>query len=167
MMVTSTILGGYFLGKESDNISSINWIPLVCLVLYIMSFSVGFGPVPWLMMGEILPVEVRGAGGSFVTCANFGSAFIVTKTFSYFIGMYTYTYMHFFHNNKNVLFVIHLKFAEKFGIHVPFWIYAVCCAIAIVFINFKVPETRGKSLEEIERMMTAGIRARRTHSQLG
>ena len=36
------------------------WIPLIALVVYVVSFSIGFGPIPWLMMGEIFPSRIRG-----------------------------------------------------------------------------------------------------------
>ena len=36
------------------------WIPLIALVVYVVSFSTGFGPIPWLMMGEIFPSRIRG-----------------------------------------------------------------------------------------------------------
>lgn len=54
MGITLIILGVYFKLQESGhNVSSFGWLPLVCLILFITSFSLGFGPIPWMMMGEI------------------------------------------------------------------------------------------------------------------
>ena len=80
------------------------WIPLIALVVYVVSFSIGFGPIPWLMMGEIFPSRIRGIfhffknkskifinlfekykllgpAASFSTAFNWACTFIVTKTF--------------------------------------------------------------------------------------
>lgn len=58
MAITMTSLGIYFYFNEyvkSINIDYLGWIPLVSMILYTIGFSIGFGPIPWLMMGEILP----------------------------------------------------------------------------------------------------------------
>ena len=48
---------------------------------YVTSFSAGFGPIPWLMMGEIFPGRIRGAAASIATAFNWTCTFIVTKSF--------------------------------------------------------------------------------------
>lgn len=57
MTLTLGTLGTFFYMREEANVDveAYGWIPLACLVIYVVGFSVGFGPVPWLMMGEILP----------------------------------------------------------------------------------------------------------------
>ena len=57
------------------------WIPLLALVVYVVSFSVGFGPIPWLMMGEVFPAKIRGVAASLATGFNWTCTFVVTKTF--------------------------------------------------------------------------------------
>ena len=57
------------------------WIPLLALMVYVVSFSIGFGPIPWLMMGEIFPSRIRGPAASISTAFNWTCTFIVTKTF--------------------------------------------------------------------------------------
>lgn len=56
-------LGGFFLIKTHylELASKLNWLPLVCIAVYISAFSIGYGPVPWIMMGEIYSSEVRNA----------------------------------------------------------------------------------------------------------
>ena len=54
---------------------------MIALVVYVVSFSVGFGPIPWLMMGEVFPARIRGAAASLATAFNWACTFIVTKTF--------------------------------------------------------------------------------------
>lgn len=45
----------------------IGWLPLTCVVLYVASFGMGVGPVPWILLGELLPTPVRSIGASIVT----------------------------------------------------------------------------------------------------
>lgn len=63
MTLTLASLGAFFFVRDVQAVDlkelGYGWIPLACLVIYVVAFSVGFGPVPWLMMGEILPGELR------------------------------------------------------------------------------------------------------------
>lgn len=54
-------LGGFFLIKthSPELASKLSWLPLVCIAVYISAFSIGYGPVPWILMGEIYSSEVR------------------------------------------------------------------------------------------------------------
>lgn len=64
-------LGGFFLIKTHylELASKLNWLPLVCIAVYISAFSIGYGPVPWIMMGEIYSSEVSKAH-----CRNFSKS---------------------------------------------------------------------------------------------
>lgn len=56
MIITLMTLGGFFYYKNQGNdVSEIGWLPLASFVIFVVGFSLGFGPIPWLMMGEILP----------------------------------------------------------------------------------------------------------------
>lgn len=56
MVITLMTLGTFFYYKNSGaDVSEIGWLPLASFVLFVVGFSLGFGPIPWLMMGEILP----------------------------------------------------------------------------------------------------------------
>ncbi len=81
MIVSLLCFGGYFFAKNVYSVSPPGWIPLIALMVYVVSFSVGFGPIPWLMMGEIFPGRIRGAAASISTAFNWTCTFIVTKTF--------------------------------------------------------------------------------------
>lgn len=88
MIITLAALSGFFYAKESgSDVTSVSWLPLASLVIYVLSFSLGFGPIPWLMMGEILPAKIRGTAASVATGFNWSCTFIVTKTFADLIGM--------------------------------------------------------------------------------
>ncbi|XP_049385232.1 sugar transporter ERD6-like 6 [Solanum stenotomum] len=98
-------------------------LSLVGLVALVMAFGVGLGSIPWIIMSEILPVSIKSLGGSVATLANWFSAWIVTMT-------------------ANLLLTW-----SKGG---TFAIYALVSAFTVVFVRLWVPETKGKTLEEIQ-----------------
>ncbi|XP_053970928.1 facilitated trehalose transporter Tret1-like [Hylaeus volcanicus] len=125
LFLTSFALGVYFyLHDNTDDTSSIEWLPLASICIFIIMFSLGFGPIPWMMMGEIFGPEVKGIASSTATLLNWVMVFIITK------------------------FYINLK--EAIYESGTFWLFSVICAIGIFFVYFLVPETKGKSLEKIQ-----------------
>ena len=127
VLVTLLIIATFFYLKKEygdEYVLTFGWVPLVGFMVYVVGFSIGFGPIPWLMMGEIYPSKIRSAAASITTAFNWFSSFIVAKTFQDLI--------------------------DAAGPHGTFYIYACIMVISFVFIFFFVPETKGKSLEEIE-----------------
>jgi MFS family permease len=108
------------------NLASVGyeWMPLATLSSYVVSFSLGWGPVPMLVMSELFPAKVRGAASSVASIANWTFAFIVTKEFEALTG--------------------------PLREHGTFWLFGGCSLAGLVFVWFFVPETKGKSLEDIE-----------------
>lgn len=100
------------------------WVAVVCLGLFVAFFALGLGPIFWLMIGEIYPLQVRGTGEGIASLANWGANLIITLTF--------------------------LSLVQLIGRGFTFWLYAVVGVIAFVFIYLWVPETKGRSLEAIE-----------------
>lgn len=131
MIISLVVFGGYFYLKDVAHTEAPGWIPLLALMVYVVSFSVGFGPIPWLMMGEIFPSRIRGAAASLSTAFNWACTFIVTKTFMDLQGI--------------------------LGPHGVFWMFAVILGFCMAFIIFFVPETRGQTLEDIERLYTGQV----------
>lgn len=122
MTVMLAILGAAFwLPGLSGNIA---WIAGGSMILYVAFFAVGLGPVFWLMIAEIYPLEVRGSGEGLASVANWGTNLLVSVTF--------------------------LTLANMIGQGVTFWLYGAVGVIALVFVYTQVPETMGRSLEEIE-----------------
>ena len=72
------------LGPISHSVaaSKINWLAIVCIVLFNLFFAFAWGPVPWLVMSEIFPPRARGPCSSLATIANWLAVFIVTKTYN-------------------------------------------------------------------------------------
>jgi sugar porter (SP) family MFS transporter len=122
MVVSLGIIGGAFLDTRLSGI--ISWVTLAGLMLYVASFAVSFGPVLWVMLPEIFPLKVRGAGAGVSALSNWGANFLVSQAF--------------------------LPLVALIGTTAVFWILAGICVVAAIFIYFLVPETRGRSLEQIE-----------------
>jgi MFS family permease len=115
MALCTLVLGIYFFMKSQDasSVDSIGWIPIVALCVFIVTFSLGFGPVPWLMMGELFASDVKGIAAP------------LTGTLNWFLGE---------------IFIV-----KSF------------CGLSVlgtVFVFLVVPETKGKSLNEIQLMLS-------------
>lgn len=62
MSLCTLCLGIYFFMQDKDeaNVSNLGWLPIVSLCVFIVAFSIGFGPVPWIMVGELFASDVKG-----------------------------------------------------------------------------------------------------------
>ncbi|CAI8609131.1 unnamed protein product [Vicia faba] len=112
-----------FVSKDSHYFSILGIISVVGLVVMVIGFSLGLGPIPWLIMSEILPVNIKGLAGSTATMANWLVSWIVTMT-------------------ANLLLT--------WSSGATFTIYTVVAAFTVVFTALWVPETKGRTLEEIQ-----------------
>ncbi|KAM8713620.1 hypothetical protein ACLKA7_013872 [Drosophila subpalustris] len=132
MTLTLIAMSVFFYCKSIDvNTSSYSWLPLLSFVLYALGFSLGLGPIPWLMLGEVLPSRIRGPAASLVVSFSWLCTFIVTKTFQDMIDL--------------------------MGIHGAFALFCCGCIVGLFFVIFVVPETKNKTLEEIEAELTGGL----------
>ncbi len=122
MTVSLALLGVVF--SVGDTGGAIGLLAVVCLGLYIASFAISLGPVFWLMISEIYPLRIRGTAMSVASIANWGSNFLVALTFPILLA--------------------------TLGGAGSFWLFAVLGIVAWFFVYFRVPETKGRSLEEIE-----------------
>ena len=122
MALSLIILGIGFHQTVSKELVGI--IALICLFTYIASFACSLGPIGWLLNSEIYPLHIRGKAMGVATCANWVSNFIVTATF--------------------------LNLINLLGKSGTFWLYGIIGFLGLFFIWLRVPETKGKSLEEIE-----------------
>ena len=128
MVLALTGLGIAFM-SHSDS-SEIGTITVVAVWIYIACFAFSFGPIPWLMMTEIFPLSVRGRAVSIATMTSWGCNLIVSFTF--------------------------LSLLKAIGPSYTFWLYGLVAILGFIFVWTKVPETKGKSLEEIEEELRRG-----------
>jgi len=128
MVISISVLGLYFYISTTNAALavSIGWVPLASLSLFVFAFSIGFGPIPWLMMSELFAPEVKSLASSISTTFNWTLAFLVTKFFSTLV----------------------LSISEAGA----FWVFGGFTVLTFFFCLFFVPETKGKSLDDIQQL---------------
>lgn len=75
------LLGMYFILDENDSpiVESIGFLPILALVLFILTYCWGLGPLPWAIMGELFPIEVKAIASPIATAYCWGLSFLVTR----------------------------------------------------------------------------------------
>lgn len=94
------------------------------ILAFVAAFAVAMGPIPWIINAEIFPTKLRGRAMSLAIFCLWFADWIVTQTFP--------------------------MLRETVGAAQTFWVYAFCSALSTLFVWFMVPETKGRTLEEIE-----------------
>lgn len=125
-VVSLAVLGLFFSSGSLQD--AVPWLALVCLIAYIASFAIGLGPVFWLMISEVFPLRVRGPAMATSTVGNWTANFVVSSFF--------------------------LTLTQAITRQGTFWLYALLGLLSLAFFTVRLPETRGRSLEEIEREVT-------------
>ncbi|BFG15220.1 hypothetical protein CerSpe_014940 [Prunus speciosa] len=104
----------------------LDWVPIIAVsgvLIYVAFFSIGMGAGPWVIMSEIFPIDIKGVGGSLVVLVNWSGAWIVSYTYN---------------------------FLMRWSSPGTYFLYSAVCLLTILFVAKIVPETRGKTLEEIQ-----------------
>ncbi|XP_017082311.1 facilitated trehalose transporter Tret1-2 homolog isoform X2 [Drosophila eugracilis] len=128
MTVCLVMLGAFnTLQRHTEISKSIGWLPLACVVLFIVSFSVGYGPIPWMMMGELFMPDVKGTAVSLSVMANWICVFLVTWLFG---------------------------LLKAGGLDVPFWFFSGWMAVATAYVAIALQETKGKSVSQIQNWLS-------------
>ncbi|XP_044253230.1 facilitated trehalose transporter Tret1-like [Tribolium madens] len=129
MSITLLLLALYFYlqGYKFAIVAKLSWLPVLSLVVFVLSFSFGLGPVPWAVMAEIFPANVRSLAASLTSITCFINTFVVTVTFP--------------------------SMALFFGMSNCFLIFAAICMAGTFFIYKVLPETKGRSLQEIQKLL--------------
>ncbi|MBI4603541.1 MAG: MFS transporter [Planctomycetes bacterium] len=103
-------------------------LELLLVLAYVASFAIGLGPVVWVLIAEIFPTRIRGRAMSLATISLWSACTLVSMTF--------------------------LTLVEALTAAGAFWLYAVLSAATFAFVWRAVPETKGKTLEELEVLWT-------------
>jgi len=119
MTIACTVFGFYFFFQSLREDFQFTPLVFASVYMYMAAFSLGVGPIPWLLMGEILPQGIRSTGSSIVTACNWAFAFLITLA----IG----------------------PLKELMEYHGVMWLFGTCCLALMLFTIFCVPETAGKS----------------------
>lgn len=117
-------LGIYYNMKKSNMSLNETWIPVSCLCLLVIFYAAGVGPIPWLMLREIFPQHVTRRATAITAGFHWFLAFGVTKLY------------------QNLVDTVLLGWT--------LWHFAVACLVGTIFVYFFVPETKNRTLQEIQ-----------------
>lgn len=124
MSVGLAALGGFFYMKlVVGDASSVLWLPVPALIIYNIVYCTGFGPLPWAVLGEMFPANIKSVASSVVASTCWTLGFLVT---------YFYPAL------------------DALGSHYAFWLFAVFCVVAFFFVLTVVMETKRLSLQQIQ-----------------
>ena len=129
MMLALLLLTMGFANVDSNGNVPHGWSQLIvgALIVYVTGYQVGFGPITWVLIGELFPLHSRARAIGVAVCANF--ALNLTTT------------------------LLNGPLVESIGQAALFGFFGFMCIVSLIFVHRAVPETKGKSLEQIEAMM--------------
>lgn len=142
MALSLMLLGEFFYMKMEDESwaeSTLGWLPLFSLVTFIVTFSLGYGPVPWVMMGELFSPNVKELAVGLTILMVWNTSFEVTLVFQ--------------------------PLQSWLGDYGVYWLFSSLCVLNLVFCVSVVPETKGKTLEEVSAMFGAPTSSSSTHDR--
>ena len=134
VFVTITLfsLGSFFFIQDNyyEASQGLGWLPLTSLCIYIIFYAQGYGPLPWVVLSEIYSKDIKAVGGPVSGSFNWVLGFIVTATFN--------------------------PISDAIGVGQTFWIFGGISVLGVIFIFLVLPETKGKSLADIQLMFSGG-----------
>jgi MFS family permease len=114
----------FYFKQNGGDLRNFGWLPLLCFATFIAGFTIGFGPLPWVMMAELLPNESKSWASGLAGSVNWILAFAVTNLYGMMI--------------------------EKLGPMITFGIFGGMFILGTVISGFIIPETTRKTREEIQ-----------------
>jgi MFS transporter, SP family, galactose:H+ symporter len=129
-MIPSLALAGLCFFLKDRLGSSLIYLSVLSIICFIFFINISLSPLGWLLISEIYPINVRGLGMSIGSLSHWGFNAIIAFTF--------------------------LRMVNALGVAGTFWIYSAVCILGLCWGYFYIPETKGKSLEEIEAHWRAG-----------
>ncbi|XP_055909003.1 facilitated trehalose transporter Tret1-like [Eupeodes corollae] len=123
MSIALAALGAFFYAQARDEAEDLLWLPVPALIIFNIVYCIGFGPLPWAVLGEMFPSNVKSIASSIVasTCWTFG--FVITR---YYPAL------------------------DALGAYYAFWLFGIFCALGFFFVLIVVMETKGLSLQQIQ-----------------
>ncbi|EAT41278.1 AAEL007050-PA [Aedes aegypti] len=125
MSIAMASMGAAFYLNSIGN-TDFGYLPVISLIVFMIGFSIGFGCIPFLLMGELFPTAQRSLLSSLAGSFNLAVMFVVIKTYH--------------------------PLEDAISTSGTFWMYSILCAIGVVFVIAVVPETKGRDLETIHKL---------------
>ncbi|KAI4456964.1 sugar transporter-like [Holotrichia oblita] len=121
--------GTYFFFQNvlENDVSSISWLPTTGIAIFVFMINLGVVTLPYVLLGELFPTNIKGIGVSTFTLYGAALAFVVSKFFK--------------------------PLANAWGEHTVFWIFGCICVLGVIFVLTVLPETKGKSFSEIQAVL--------------
>ncbi|KAB0796204.1 hypothetical protein PPYR_10265 [Photinus pyralis] len=125
-IITLSISGTYFYCKEyhPDYLQHFGWVPLTVLTIYMVFYNLGLELTPMVYASELFPTNVKASALGVVDVISSCNGIVTLKLF-------------------------HIL-TDHYGMYLSFWVFAVCCVVGLVLIVIYVPETKNKTLQEIQ-----------------
>ena len=120
--------------------TGITWIPLAALVVYTLCYGTGWGSITFTIMGEMFAPAVKSKATSISISFMLMSSFLLTKLFT---------------NMK-----------QTFGSYIGFWFFSFMCIIGMVYVAVFIPETKGKTLSDIQKEINGEVKNFSIESQV-
>lgn len=139
--ISLLIVGTFFFVKSRDvDVSTISWLPITAIMVFITTFTLGIATVPFAMMGEIFPTNVKALAAALCTMVAAVVGFVVTKLYQ--------------------------VVSTEIGIYYSFWGFSFFSFLFVGFIWFLVPETKQKSLDVILEELNSPWKSRKNRKNL-
>lgn len=113
---------------KSPAMENILWVPVTSLVIFFITYGLGYGPIPWALVGEMFSISVKSYASTMATSLCWAVGFILVLFFE--------------------------SVNESLGIHGSFWIFSFFSVSGVIFISVLLFETKGLSLLEIQARLT-------------
>ena len=120
--------------------TGITWIPVAALIVYTVCFGAGWGPIPYTIMGEMFAPAVKSKASSICIFFMWMCSFLLTKLFT--------------------------NIKDLFGSYTGFWMFSIMCVVNIVYVAVFIPETKGKTLSEIQKEINGDFKNLSIESQV-
>ncbi|XP_049809582.1 facilitated trehalose transporter Tret1-2 homolog [Schistocerca nitens] len=131
MSLALAVFGAFFyLSEAGHNTEDIGWLPLTALVFYIFVYTPGYGGLPFTVAGEVFAPNLKAVAMPMAAFVSWFMSFLVTRFFG--------------------------DITDALGNYGAFFVFSLCALLASLYVYFFVPETNGKTLEEIQIMLENG-----------
>lgn len=129
-VISMVSLGVYFHMKDAGrDMDAVHYLPILCLIFFVISYNIGIGSIPYTLVSELFPQNVKSRAATLTIFANLFFSFITTNTFHYMV--------------------------DTMGMGGSFWLFSACSLIGFVYVYFCVPETKGRSFTDIQSILNS------------